>query len=89
MTQFKYLQNKNTFAIKILLQVQHTVVLHETNLSMFALLSVDREEGNLAIVHRESVPGGGYRSVMSSEYIQLEGSKYKEKITMHFWDLIS
>ena len=46
-------------------QVQHTVVLHETNLSMFALLSVDKEEGNLAIVHRESVPGGGYRSVMS------------------------
>ena len=46
-----------------MLQVQHTVVLHETNLSMFALLSVDREEGNLAIVHRESVPGGGYRSV--------------------------
>ena len=49
---------------KILMcQVQHTVVLHETNLSMFALLSVDKEEGNLAIVHRESVPGGGYRSV--------------------------
>ena len=46
-------------------QVQHTVVLHETNLSMFALLSVDKEEGNLAIVHRESVPGGGYRSVIS------------------------
>ena len=53
-----------------MLQVQHTVVLHETNLSMFALLSVDKEEGNLAIVHRESVPGGGYRSVMSSEYVQ-------------------
>ena len=89
MTQFKYLQSRDTFAIKILLQVQHTVVLHETNLSMFALLSVDREEGNLAIVHRESVPGGGYRSVMLSEYIQLEGSKYKEKITMLFWDSIS
>ena len=79
MTQFKYLQNRNTFAVKILLQVQHTVVLHETNLSMFALLSVDKEEGNLAIVHRESVPGGGYRSVMSSEYVKLEGRKYEKR----------
>ena len=63
---------KKTSLSKIIFmcQVQHTVVLHETNLSMFALLSVDREEGNLAIVHRESVPGGGYRSVMSAENIQ-------------------
>ena len=55
------------------------MVLHETNLSMFALLSVDKEEGNLAIVHRESVPGGGYRSVMSSEYVKLEGRKYEKR----------
>ena len=55
------------------------MVLHETNLSMFALLSVDREEGNLAIVHRESVPGGGYRSVMfmSSEYCKEGNAKKK------------
>ena len=47
------------------------MVLHETNLSMFALLSVDREEGNLAIVHRESVPGGGYRSVRVNRIYKL------------------
>ena len=52
-----------TFQVLINVQVHHTVVLHETNLSMFALLSVDSEEGTLAIVHREPVPGGGYRSV--------------------------
>ena len=52
------------------------MVLHETNLSMFALLSVDREEGNLAIVHRESVPGGGYRSVHCSVNTQ-QNTKYK------------
>ena len=64
---------QRTCLSKILMcQVQHTVVLHETNLSMFALLSVDKEEGNLAIVHRESVPGGGYRSVISYMSIYIE-----------------
>ena len=36
-------------------QVEHTVVLHQDNLTMFALLSVDQHEGSLAIVHREAV----------------------------------
>ena len=36
-------------------QVEHTVVLHQDNLTMFALLSVDQHEGSLAIVHRETV----------------------------------
>lgn len=70
-------------------QVQHTVVLHETNLSMFALLSVDREEGNLAIVHRESVPGGGYRSghhMLGSLHSLLEG--FVEACTFHAWSLL-
>ena len=57
------------------------MVLHESNLSMFALLSVDREEGNLAIVHRESVLGGGYRSVCDvRQYTFLKGHcQCKEK----------
>lgn len=56
------------------------MVLHETNLSMFALLSVDREEGNLAIVHRESVPGGGYRSVSTRNTKLSIGKEIQRKV---------
>jgi len=73
-------------------QVQHTVVLHQDNMSMFALLSVDSQEGNLAIVHREPVHLGpnqtrhNTQAMINSMHSLLEG--FVEACSFHAWSLL-
>ena len=68
------------------------MVLHQDNMSMFALLSVDSQEGNLAIVHREPVHFGpcqtrhNTQAMISSLHTLLEG--FVEACSFHAWSLL-
>ena len=75
--------------------MQHCVVLHQDNMSMFGLLSVDSEEGSLAIVTRDmglrhnSSAGTGsanMASMVSSLHSLLEG--FVEACSFHAWSLL-
>ena len=74
-------------------QVQHCVVLHQDNMSMFGLLSVDSEEGSLAIVtrdmglrHSSPAQGGNMVSMVTSLHTLLEG--FVEACAFHAWSLL-
>ena len=70
-------------------QVHHTVVIHQENLSIFALLSVDSVEGSLAIVHRDLQlqPNSKQKEEMAqSLQALLEG--FVEACAFHAWSLL-
>ena len=70
-------------------QVHHTVVIHQENLSIFALLSVDSVEGSLAIVHRDLQlqPNSKQKEEMAqSLQTLLEG--FVEACAFHAWSLL-
>ena len=75
--------------IPIFVQVHHTVVIHQENLSIFALLSVDSVEGSLAIVHRDLQlqPNSKQKEEMAqSLQALLEG--FVEACAFHAWSLL-
>ena len=70
-------------------QVHHTVVIHQENLSIFALLSVNSVEGSLAIVHRDLQlqPNSKQKEEMAqSLQALLEG--FVEACAFHAWSLL-
>ena len=78
-----------TKSIPISVQVHHTVVIHQENLSIFALLSVDSVEGSLAIVHRDLQlqPNSKQKEEMAqSLQALLEG--FVEACAFHAWSLL-
>ena len=69
------------------MQVHHTVVIHQENLALFALLSVDSVEGSLAIVHRDLQPNSKQKEEMATSLqALLEG--FVEACAFHTWSLL-
>ena len=76
-----------TSLLTVLRQVHHTVVIHQENLALFALLSVDSVEGSLAIVHRDLQPNSKQKEEMAqSLQALLEG--FVEACAFHAWSLL-
>jgi len=63
--------------------VHHTVVLNQENMTTFALLSVDSQEGSLAIVHREVSPS---EDMVPSIHRLIEG--FVDACAFHAWSVL-